>query len=168
MNSMTTNHRIVFGSLVAVVLVIALAFATGAVGSATSHDAEVTALKQQVAALQKEAKRTQAVMRSQIDFLSVSTRVAFINAAGMHAMEARYNTTGLTSRDIEAIQNVLVVSSKIGWPAALEGDAATLVKSCREFLAAWNSGNKAEAFTKLQAAHEAYHGLVAFGYKWLS
>lgn len=168
MNRMTPNRQLAFGSLVAVVLVVALAFATGAVGSATSHDAEVTKLKQQVAALQKEAKQTHAIMSSHIAFLNVSTRIAFINGAGIHGMEQRFDSPGLTSRDISTIKNVLAVASKIGWPAPLRSDAAAVVKTCREFLSAYEAGNMAEAHEQLKAIHEAYHGLSALGYRWLS
>lgn len=158
------NRKVVLGSGLAVITAVALAFATTALGTGPSDGTEIAKLKKQVAALKAEVPG----LRSQVAVLSVSTRIAFVEATGMHAMEAKFPTTGLTARDVTALQNCLAVVSKIAWPDALAGDAGQLKTGLRGFFTAWNAGNKDEAFTQLKAAHTAYHALVAGGYKWLS
>jgi hypothetical protein len=167
MKSITPNRRVVFGAGVAVLATVTLAFATAAFGTGASDSAKIAKLERQVAALQTEVK-SHAAIRSQLAVLNVGTRVAYIDAAGMHGMEGRYTTTGLTTRDVGTIQNVLAFAAKIAWPEALQNDARELVASCRAFLSAWNAGNKDEAFTQLKAAHASYHALSASGWQWMS
>ncbi|MEX0673900.1 MAG: hypothetical protein WD981_02145 [Gaiellaceae bacterium] len=159
-----TSRRVVLASVVAVLVSVALAFAASAVGGGADHSVAVAKLKGQIATLKLQVKAS----RAEVNFVAVSSRIAFIEAAGMHAMESKYNTTGLTERDIGTIQNVLTVVSKLGWPGALKTDAAAMISNCQAFLDSWRAGDKAGAFPKLQAAHTAYHALVASGYAWLA
>lgn len=166
MNHATPNRLVVLVAGAAVVIAVALAFTTTALGTGTSDGVEIAKLKRQVAALQVEVKSHPA-MRSQLSVIAVASRVAFIDAAGIHAMETKYPTAGLTTRDVAAVQNVLALAAKIAWPEALQDDARELVGTCRAFLKAWNAGQKDEAFTQLKAAHGAYHALSASAWQWL-
>lgn len=167
MKDITPNRKVVLGAAIAVVAAVTLAFATAALGTGASDAAKIAKLERQVATLQTDVSSLPAV-RSQVAILNVGARIAFIDAAGMHAMEARYSTTGLTTRDVATIQNVLAYAAKIAWPEALQTESRELISACRAFLAAWNRGDKAEAFTQLKAAHAAYHALSASGWKWIS
>ncbi len=167
MFSLTPSRRVVFAAGTAVFAAVALAFATSAVGTGTSDGVEIAKLKRQVAALQADAKSTHATVLSQIAVINVSSRLAFIVGAGIHGMETRFPTTGLTARDIEAIQRTLAVTSKLGWPDPMKEEASELRTALRSFFSAWYAGNKGEAFAQLKAFHAAYHVLEAVGYQWL-
>jgi hypothetical protein len=167
MKGITPNRKVVLAAAIAVLVAVTLAFATAALGTGASDSAKIAKLERQIAALRAESKSL-AMVRSQLAVLNVGARIAFIDAAGMHAMEARYPTTGLTTRDVATIQNMLAFAAKIAWPEPLKADAREMVTTCRAFLAAWNGGNTEEAFTQLKAAHAAYHALSASGWQWIS
>lgn len=164
MKTRSPNQRIAFGAGLAVVLVVAMAFATSATGGSPDPAREIVKLKRDVATL----KSTTAADRSELRFINVASRVAFVEAAGIHAMEGKYNTSGLTTRDVTAVQNVLTVVSNAKWPAALTPAATDLRTKCKAFLDTWKAGDKAAAFPQLQAAHEAYHALGAEAWTWLA
>jgi hypothetical protein len=164
MRNGTRTIRITIGAAVAAIMLAALAFATSATGKAPDPGREIVKLKREVAALKASA----ATSRQELRFVSVGARVAFVEAAGIHAMEGRYSTTGLTTRDIAALQNVLTLVGNAPWPQALADTANDLKAKCKAFLDAWNGGDKAAAFAQLQATHEAYHTLGAEAWIWLA
>jgi hypothetical protein len=164
-----TPYRVLLGAGTAVVASVALAFAATAGGSGTADSIEIAKLKQQVAALRQEVKAHPMIL-SKLDILTVSSRIAFIDAAGFHGMEGGWATTpgGLTARQLEAATNALRVTSKISWPEALKYDASTFQTNLRAFIAAMQAGDKAKAFETLKAAHAAQHALSAAAWKYLS
>ncbi|HUP31869.1 MAG TPA: hypothetical protein VM184_02460 [Gaiellaceae bacterium] len=167
MSSTSSNRRVAFGAGIAVVVAVTLAFAAGAVGSSTSDSAEIAKLKRQVAVLKTEVK-SHAAMRAQLAVLNVSTRIAYIDAAGFHGLETKFASGGFTARDVSTLQNTLAVASKIAWPNVLANDARELQAGLRAFIKAWNAGDMEAASAALKAAHEAQHALSVGAYKWLS
>jgi hypothetical protein len=165
-SSLTPNRRIVFAAGVAVLASVALAFATAASGTATNDARKIAQLQRQVAALQTEV-RAHAQPHRQIERVSVSSRIAYIDAVGLHGMETRYQTAGLTTRDLELLGNALVLARALPWPAALRDDALDLRKDLERLIAANKAGNKAAEFEALKAAHEQGHVLSYAAYKWL-
>lgn len=166
MSSTSSNRRVAFGVGIAVVVAVTLAFAAGAVGSSTSDSAEIAKLKRQVAVLKTEVK-LHAAMRAQLAVLNVSTRIAYIDAAGFHG-ETKFASGGFTARDVSTLQNTLAVASKIAWPNVLANDARELQAGLRAFIKAWNAGDMEAASAALKAAHGAQHAPSVGAHKWLS
>lgn len=167
MRTQSPNRRVVVAAGTAVVLAVVLAFATAARGTGAAENVEIAKLKKQVAALKAEVAVHPAI-RSQLNVISVSARIQYIDAAGFHGLETKYASGTFTARDVTLLKNVLAVTAKIPWPESLRGDAADLRTSLRSFVSAWDAGNKDAGMEALKAAHSAQHALSAGAYLWLS
>lgn len=163
MNRLTPNRRVVLVSCIAVLLTVALAFATAALGTGTSESREIAKLKRQVAALKAEQKRA----HPQVSVLNVTSRIAYLDAVGFHGLDHAAHNGTMTSRDAVRIKNALKIAAKLAWPKPLEGDASALVKDLRAFVTAWDAGDKKGVAEAMEAVHGTAHALSASAYEWL-
>lgn len=166
MQRLSPNRRVVFASGIGVLIAVAMAFATAALGTGSSDSQEIAQLKRQVAALQAQTK-AHPVMLSKLAVLNVTTRVAYLDAVGFHGLEHAAANGTMTDRDATRVKNALKVASKIAWPEALAGDASAAIKDLRAFAEAWDAGDKKAAFEAMKALHGSAHALSASAYQWL-
>lgn len=152
----------------ALAVAVAAALATAAVGSGNpGPSAEIAALRQQVTQLKEDVKVHRA-FASQLAVIGVQSRIAYIDGAGFHAMENVFKAGQIGNRDLSTVEKVLKVTSKIGWPDALAGKAATFRRDVQALEAALKANDAAKAYEAAKAVHESQHELSSGSYAWLS